>query len=128
MTQSYWPLLFQLAFGFSFAALVLVLAHAIRPKLKKTSESKPDTFECGVAYFQDAKGLFNVKFYMVAVLFILFDVESIFLFPWAVAFKSFKSINLGAFVLAEMFVFLSILVLGYIYIIRKGGLNWESSE
>ena len=128
MVQGYWPLLFQLAFGFGFVALILVIAHVIRPKLKKKSDSKPDTFECGVAHFQDAKGLFNVKFYMIAVLFILFDVEAIFLFPWAVAFKSFKSIDLGGFIVAEMFVFLAILVLGYIYILKKGGLDWESPD
>ena len=128
MVNDHWPLLFQLGFGLGFAGLVLFLAHLIRPKLKKTSDANPDTFECGVPYFGDAKGIFNVKFYMVAVLFILFDIEAVFLFPWAVAFQSFKSIGLGGFILAEMFVFLTVLLIGYIYVLRKGGLNWESPD
>ena len=96
--------------------------------MKKTAEFRPDTFECGVPHFGDAKGLFNVKFYMVAVLFILFDIETIFLFPWAITFQNFKSIGLSGFILLEMFVFLLILILGYFYILKKGGLDWESPD
>ncbi len=128
MINGYWPLLLQLLFGLIFVGSILLLAHIIRPKLKKASDFRPDTFECGVPYFGDAQGLFNVKFYMIAVLFIVFDIEIIFLLPWAVTFKYFKSIGLGTFILTEMFVFLSILVLGYVYIIRKGGLDWENLD
>ena len=126
MINGYWPLILQIAFGLGFALLVLTLAHAIKPKLRKRAESNPDTFECGVPYAGDAKGIFNVKFYMVAVLFIIFDIEAIFLFPWAVGFSSFKQIGLSTFILIEMLVFLLVLILGYFYILKKGGLDWES--
>ena len=126
MVEGYWPLILQMAFGFGFAAVVLTLAHLIRPKLRKKSDANPDTFECGVPYVGDAKGIFNVKFYMVAVLFIIFDIEAVFLFPWAVGFSSFKSIGLGTFILLEMFVFLLVLILGYLYVLKKGGLDWEA--
>ena len=126
MIEGYWPLLLQMAVGLGFAGLVLTLAHIIKPKLRKRAESRPDTFECGVPHVGDAKGIFNVKFYMVAVLFIIFDIEAIFLFPWAVGFSSFKEIGLATFVLIEMFVFLLVFILGYFYILRKGGLDWEN--
>ena len=125
MTNSFWPLLVQLLFGIGFAGLILGLAHWISPQLKKKSNQRPDTFECGVPYVGDAKGVFNVKFYMVAVLFVLFDIEAVFLFPWAVSFKTFKEIGMGGFILLEMFLFLAILLIGYFYILRKGGLDWE---
>ena len=128
MNIQMWPLLIQFLFGFGFAALILTLAHIIKPKLKKPSDSHPDTFECGVPYINDAKGVFHVRFYMVAVLFIVFDVEAIFLYPWAITFKAFKSIGLGNFIFFEMIAFLLILLLGYFYILKKGGLDWESPE
>ena len=128
MNQQLWPLLIQFLFGFGFAALILTLGYIIKPKLRKPSNSHPDTFECGVPAINDAKGLFHVKFYMVAVLFIVFDVEAVFLYPWAVTFKVLKSLGLGSFIFFEMITFLVILLLGYFYILKKGGLDWESPE
>ena len=128
MIEGYWPLILQFAFGVGFAFLVITLAHIIRPRLRKKAEFNPDTFECGVPYVGDAKGIFNVKFYMVAVLFIIFDIEAVFLFPWAVSFSFFKQMGLATFILVEMFVFLLILILGYFYILKKGGLDWENPD
>lgn len=128
MVQEYWPILFQFLFGFGFAATIMGLAHLIKPKSKFPSISNPDTFECGVEGTGDARGMFNVKFYMVAVLFIIFDIEAVFLFPWAVSFQSFKDMGFGLFILLEMFVFLLILLLGYFYILKKRALDWEDAE
>ncbi|EOQ96401.1 NADH-ubiquinone/plastoquinone oxidoreductase, chain 3 [Leptospira wolbachii serovar Codice str. CDC] len=120
--DSFAPILLQLLLGVGFSALILTLAFLINPKKK----SKPqDTFECGVTYYGDARGLFNIKFYLVAVLFILFDIEAVFLYPWAVNLISFKEAGLGTFFLVEMFFFLLILVVGLYYIWKKGALEWD---
>jgi NADH-quinone oxidoreductase subunit A len=77
-------------------------------------------YECGVDPVGDARGRFNVKFYMVAVLFILFDIEAVFLYPWAVAFR-----QLGLYGLIEMVLFIVILLAGYLYLLKKRALEWE---
>ncbi len=120
--DSFAPILLQLLLGVGFSALVLGLAFLLNPKKK----SKPqDTFECGVTYYGDARGLFNIKFYLVAVLFILFDIEAVFLYPWAVNLLNFKEAGLGGFFLIEMFFFILILVVGLYYIWKKGALEWD---
>lgn len=128
MITSYWPILIQFLFGVGFAALILTLAHLIKPKSSVKADATPDTFECGIPYVGDARGIFNVKFYIVAMLFIIFDVEAVFLFPWAVSFLNFKESGAGLFILVEMFLFLLILLAGYFYIIRKGALDWEDPD
>ncbi len=116
------PLLIQFLLGVGFSALILTLAILIGPKKK----SKPqDAFECGVQYYGDARGLFNIKFYLVAVLFILFDIEAVFLFPYAVNLIGFKNAGLGFFLFFEMFVFVLTLVVGLYYIWKKGALEWD---
>lgn len=128
MSNSLWPVLLQFMFAAGFAGMVLLLAHKIKPRMKKPADEHPDTFECGIPYEGDARGLFNVKFYLVAVLFILFDIEAVFLFPWAVSFLRFKTAGAGLFILLEMFVFLFILVVAYFYIVKKGALQWEDPD
>ncbi len=120
--DSFAPLLLQLVLGVGFSSLILVLAFALNPRKR----SKPqDTFECGVEYYGDARGLFNIKFYRVAVLFIIFDIEAVFLFPWAVNLLGFKSAGLGMFFFSSMLVFLLVLVVGLIYEYKKGALEWD---
>lgn len=116
------PLLIQFLLGVGFSTLILTLAFLFNPKKKSKIH---DTFECGVPYYGDAKGLFNIKFYLVAVLFILFDIEAIFLFPYAVNLKSFQEAGLGNFLLIEMLVFIFTLVVGLYYIRKKGALEWD---
>ncbi|MCG9874506.1 MAG: NADH-quinone oxidoreductase subunit A [Leptospiraceae bacterium] len=120
--DSFAPIALQLILGIGFSAIILVLAFIIQPK-KKTKPQ--DTFECGVEYYGDARSLFNIKFYMVAVLFILFDIEAVFLFPWAVNLLNFKEAGLAIFIFVEMLVFLLILVIGLYYVWKKGALEWD---
>jgi NADH-quinone oxidoreductase subunit A len=116
------PIVVQLVLALGFSALILTLALLISPRKR----SKPhDTFECGVQYFGDARGVFNIKFYLVAVLFILFDIEAVFLYPWAVSLAKFNEAGLGTFLMIEMFVFIFILVVGLYYIWKKGALEWD---
>lgn len=121
--DSFAPILLQLVIAVGFSGLIIALAFFINPK--KRSKKEKDTFECGVEYYGDARGLFNVKFYLVAVLFILFDIEAVFLYPWAVNFQIFQKAGLGLFLLLEMFLFLLVLVVGLYYVKKKGALEWE---
>ncbi len=105
-----------------FAALVaggfLLLAALLGPK--KPSAAKSEPFECGKPPFHLPAGRFPVKFYLVAMLFLLFDVELVFLFPWAVVYR-----QLGWFGFLEVLVFLGIVVIGFVYAWKKGALDWE---
>ncbi len=101
-----------LGLAFLVAALVLAVRH---PDAEKIS-----AYECGFNAFDDARMKFDVRFYLVAILFIIFDLEVAFLFPWAVAFKS-----LGWFGFWSMMVFLAVLTIGFIYEWRKGALEWD---
>ncbi|MBI3315641.1 MAG: NADH-quinone oxidoreductase subunit A [Candidatus Omnitrophica bacterium] len=101
------------------AGIILLLNAALGPK-NKSSESKSDPFECGVTQISSATGHFGVKFYLLAMLFILFDVEIVWLFPWAVILKDLRWIGI-----LEMFSFLAVLVVGFTYAWKKGALEWE---
>jgi NADH-quinone oxidoreductase subunit A len=81
---------------------------------------KDEAYECGIEATTDTRQRFSVKFYLVAILFIVFDLETVFLFPWAVSFK-----QLGLFGLVEMVIFVLILLVGYVYIVKKGAIRWD---
>jgi NADH-quinone oxidoreductase subunit A len=95
----------------------LLLAKLVRPSKPNKNKSMP--YECGVDPVGDSRGRYTVRFYVIAILFVVFDVETIFLFPWAVQYKA-----LGLFGLVEMLVFLGILIAGYIWVWKKGALEW----
>jgi NADH-quinone oxidoreductase subunit A len=116
------PILIQLLLALGFSTVILSVALLISPRKK----SKPhDAFECGVPTYGDARGIFNIKFYLVAVIFILFDIEAVFLYPWAVSLGKFKEAGLGTFLLLEMCSFIGVLVVGLYYIWKKGALEWD---
>ncbi|MBX7204981.1 MAG: NADH-quinone oxidoreductase subunit A [Bacteroidia bacterium] len=104
-----------------FVALVLFVTHFLGPK-RKTSD-KLETFECGIESQGNARLPFSIKYFLTAILFVLFDVEVIFLYPWAVNFKEFTATDMTGFI--SMVVFMGLLLLGFIYIIKKGALKWE---
>lgn len=106
--------------GFSIAIAVGMVAATTILGPKKNFADKMEPFECGESQLVSPHQRFSVKFYLIAVLFILFDVEVVFLFPWAVIFS-----RLGLFGLIEMIIFLVILGVGLVYVWKKGGLDWE---
>ncbi len=106
------------AVGVVFVVAALVTAWLLRPH--RPSREKTTPYECGIVPTGDAWGQFNIRFYVVALLFVLFDVEAGYLYPWAVRVG-----KLGAYALVEMLVFLGILAFGLAYAWRKGGLRWE---
>jgi NADH-quinone oxidoreductase subunit A len=112
--------------GFVFVAVGLIASAIIRPH--KPSLIKLLTYECGEDPIGQSWIRFNVRFYIVALVFLLFDVEIVFLLPWAVIIDNFKSIGLGWFAFFEMFVFVLILVFGLVYVWAKGDLDWERPQ
>jgi len=123
MFHTFGPILLQLVLAVGFAVGIVALTAVIGPR--KINPVKNDAYECGVDYISDARGMFHIRFYLVAVLFILFDVEAIFIIPWATSLHSFKSVGLSVFIYLEMVVFMAVLIAGYIYVLKKGALKWE---
>ena len=117
MPQNYVPIFIFLGVIAVLLPLTLLAAKLVRPE--NPSRTKLMPYECGIDPVDSARGRYTVRFYIVAILFVVFDVETIFLFPWAVKFKA-----LGSFGLLEMLIFLAILVVGYIWIWKKGALEW----
>ncbi|MCC6818810.1 MAG: NADH-quinone oxidoreductase subunit A [Bacteroidia bacterium] len=116
--QTYLPILFMFIAAMGFIVTSMLATHYLGPKRK--SKIKDEAFECGIESQGNARTPFSIKYFLVAILFVLFDVEVIFMYPWAVNFK-----NLGVLGLIEMFMFMGFLVLGLLYIIKKGALKWE---
>lgn len=119
--MEYIPVLILLAIGATLGGVILFVSTLLGSKV--SNRKKNEAFECGMPPAGDARRRFSVRFYLVAILFLLFDVEAIFFFPWAVVFKKYLSIN--AFILAEMGIFVGILLLGYYYVLKKGALEWD---
>ncbi|BCR06920.1 NADH-quinone oxidoreductase subunit A 1 [Desulfuromonas versatilis] len=118
MLESYLPILVLVGLAFAFAIGSVVFSGLVGQK--KPSAVKLAPYECGMPPVGSARERFSVKFYIIAMLFILFDIEAVFLYPWAVMFK-----RLGLFGFVEMGVFILILLIGYIYVWKKGALEWE---
>ena len=117
MPQNYIPAFLFMAILGALLPLTLLLAKLVRPE--NPSKAKLMPYECGIDPVEGSRGRYTVRFYIVAILFVVFDVETIFLFPWAVQFRALK-----VFGFVEMMVFLFILVIGYIWIWKKGALEW----
>ncbi len=102
----------------SFVGITIVASHFLGPKRK--SEVKLSSFECGIESIGDARLPYSVKYFLAAILFVLFDIEIIFFYPWAV---NFKELGMGGFI--KMIIFVTPFLLGYFYVIKKGVLKWE---
>ena len=103
------------------AAVILFLSHILGPR--KFNPVKLSVYESGVKPFSDSRLRFDIKFYIIIILFVLFDIEVVFLYPWAVVYK--QMLHLGNSILIEMLVFMGILLAGYVYLWKKGALEWE---
>ena len=112
------PIIFQVIVALGFVVVTLFATHFLGPK-RKTSD-KLSTFEAGVKVVGNARQPFSIKYFLVAILFVLFDIEVIFMYPWAVNFR-----ELGWNGVIEMFIFMGTLLLGFIYILKKKALDWN---
>ncbi len=118
MLENYFPVLLFVCVGLAFGVVPIVLGKLVSPN--RPDSAKLSQYECGFEAFEDARMKFDVRYYLVAILFILFDLEIAFMFPWAVVLK-----ELGTFGFVSMMIFLAILVVGFIYEWMKGALEWE---
>jgi NADH-quinone oxidoreductase subunit A len=118
MLENYLPVLIFIAVGIAFGLLPVAAGYLLAPHNPGSAKNSP--FECGFEAFEDARMPFDVRYYLVAILFIIFDLEVAFLFPWAVVLD-----QIGWFGYTAMMIFLGILVIGFIYEWKKGALEWE---
>lgn len=118
LPSDYFPIFIQFLVALGFVLTTMFATHLLGPK--RNSKIKLDTFECGIESQGNARIPFSIKYFLVAILFVLFDVEVIFMYPWAVNFKV-----LGTTGMIEMLLFMVLLLTGFFYIIKKGALKWE---
>ena len=118
MLENYLPILIFLVVGLGFGGILFVLGYFLGPN--SPDEAKQSPYECGFDVFEDARIQFDVRYYLIAILFIIFDLEIAFFFPWAVALRDIGMVGFWA-----MMLFLAVLVVGFIYEWRKGALEWE---
>ena len=122
--ENYFPILMFVLVGVAIGVLPVAMGFMLAPSRPDPEKLSP--YECGFEAFEDARMKFDVRYYLIAILFILFDLEIAFLFPWAAIFKDIvatESIKMFGFV--EMLVFVAVLVVGYVYAWAKGALEWE---
>ena len=117
MPDGYVSIFIFVACSIAFAAGLLAVLKLIQPS--SPTEVKLDAYECGIKAASSSRGRYTVRFYIIAILFVIFDVETIFLYPWAVRYR-----QLGWFGVAEVAVFLAILIVGYVWAYKKGALEW----
>lgn len=115
---NYIPIFMQALLAVGFVAGTIVISGKLGPR--RMSDNKDKNFECGIESIGNARIPFSVKYFLVAILFVLFDIEVIFLYPWAVNFK-----ELGLEGMAKMVIFMSLLLIGFFYIVKKKALEWE---
>jgi NADH-quinone oxidoreductase subunit A len=114
----YFPILLFVGIAMAFGVVTLVLSYAVQPKYPEAE--KLSAYECGSEPFSDARMPFPVRYYIFAMLFVIFDIEVIFLYPWAVVFG-----QIGLFGLVEMLIFIALFLVAYVYAWRKGALEWD---
>jgi len=120
--MEYLPVLIMMAAGAGIGGAALLVTSLLGPHAPNKTKDSP--VESGVPSYEPGKNKrVSVRFYLVAILFLLFDLETVFFYPWAVVYKKYLSV--GNFILLEMLAFVAVLLVGYIYILRKGALEWE---
>ena len=118
--QTYWPVLLQALIAMAVAAGMIGISYILGHKVRNRVKDMP--YECGIEPTGSARERFSVKFYLVGMLFILFDIEAIFLYPWAVVYRELKM-----FAFFEMLLFITLVLAGFFYIWKKGALDWSGA-
>ncbi|HXY60756.1 MAG TPA: NADH-quinone oxidoreductase subunit A [Chthoniobacterales bacterium] len=122
MLQDYLPIVLQIVIAIGFAVSALLISVLLGKSGQRT-RAKDTAYECGMLPQGAGQPRFSVKFYLVAMLFILFDLEIVFMYPWAVVYK--EAITHGTLIFWSMLSFISILMVGYLYALKKGALDWK---
>lgn len=121
--SAYLPILLMFVVAFGFAAGNILLSQLVGQRKRTRTKLMP--YECGKDPVGSARERFSVKFYLIAMIFILFDIELIFMMPWAVVFKSLTANGLGTLIYVEMMLFIALLLVGYVYVLKKGLFEWS---
>jgi NADH-quinone oxidoreductase subunit A len=121
MLQPYIPILLLFLFVVANAVMMLGLSHLLSDNRRTATKLAP--YESGMPVLGDARERFSVKFYLVAMMFIIFDIETVFMIPWAVAFRQLG--GMAGLLIVEMLVFIAVLAVGYVYIWKRGALQWD---
>jgi NADH-quinone oxidoreductase subunit A len=124
MLKDYLPVLLQVVVAIVFAASALIIS-VILGKTGRSNSTKDSAYECGMKPEGPSQPRFSVKFYVVAMLFILFDIEIVFMYPWAVVYREYLAAH-GAQIFWSMLGFISIITVGYVYAVKKGALDWKN--
>lgn len=124
MPENYLPVLLQVLIALGFAVTTLALS-VVFGRSARSNATKDSAYECGMIPIGEGAPRFSVKFYLVAMLFVIFDIEVVFMYPWAVQFRDL-ALNQGTTALASMAGFAGILAIAYVYALKKGALNWKS--
>ena len=124
MLENYFPILLQILVAGGFAGGTL-LASVLMGKAARQNDMKDSAYECGMLPIGDAQPRFSVKFYIVAMLFVLFDIEVVFMYPWSIIYKDYLAVH-GAWIFGTMLGFVSILGVAFAYAWKKGALSWNS--
>ena len=124
MLKDYLPVLLQIAVAIGFAAAALITS-VVLGKVGRRNPTKDSAYECGMKPEGPSRPRFSVKFYVVAMLFILFDIETVFMYPWASVYREYLALH-GTMIFWSMLSFVSILTVGYIYALKKGALDWKN--
>jgi len=124
MIQEYLPVLLQIIVAIGFAASALLISVLLGKSGRRTP-AKDTAYECGMIPQGEAQPRFSVKFYLVAMLFILFDIEIVFMYPWAVVYRDFVAKYTALPILGSMLGFIVILLVGFVYAVKKGALDWR---
>jgi NADH-quinone oxidoreductase subunit A len=120
LPSDYLPIVVQFLAAIGFIVTTMLVTHLVTGRRRKQADKKGDAWECGIPVQGDARTPISVKYFLTAILFVLFDVEIIFMYPWAV---NFKTLGVEGFV--WMLIFMSLLLAGFYYVIRKGVLKWD---
>ena len=120
-SETYFPVLVQIALAVLVAGALVALSFFVGKRVKDRVKDSP--YECGIAPTGSARERFSVKFYLVGIVFILFDIEAVFLYPWAVVYRELKM-----FAFVEMLLFIVLVLVGFFYVWKKGALDWSLEE
>ena len=120
LPENYIPILIQAAVGIGFVALCILGSQYLGPRQKKTTKAKNESFECGVEVEGNARTPFSVKYFLTAILFVLFDIEIVFFYPYAVNFREF-----GVEGFLAVLTFVAVFFLGFFYVLKRGALDWN---
>ena len=121
MIEDYLPILIVFVLASAFVSVSLIATHYFGPKVNNPTKDLP--YESGVDLIGETRVRLSIKYFLIALMFIIFDIEIVFLFPWAVVFREF--LQYGPFIFIEMVIFLAILTFGYVYVWRSGALDWD---